>query len=240
MIAWRPEAVGPLGYWHLLLFGGMIPWAGLKAKGRLAARPLPPKKRYFGSVIIQQAVFFAISAWVARDAGIRLFGGYRPTIAHGVVAAAMLAGSVALLRNKWREAVARRSRRLYLITPVDRVDHLLWTGVSLSAGIAEEVTYRGTLFWLLTWLTGSPWAAAALAVLAFGLGHAIQGLRSALLIMGFAAGFHALVWWTGSLYPAILVHFLYDLIAGFSYGRFARETGYPLEPMPPPEPAAAA
>jgi hypothetical protein len=48
-----------------------------------------------------------------------------------------------------------------------------------------------------------------------------------------ALGFQSLVWLSGSLYVAMVVHFAYDAIAGISGGRLAEELGYPLEPLPP-------
>ena len=52
----------------------------------------------------------------------------------------------------------------------------------------------------------------------------------------FAVAFHGLVALTGTLYVAMAVHFLYDVIAGLTYGRLAREYGLPNEPpMPNPD-----
>lgn len=101
----------------------------------------------------------------------------------------------------------------------------MWIALSLSAGIGEELVWRGVLPALIALLTGSLATGIALSILSFALAHAIQGLRSVLAIAGIAAAFHALVFISGSLYPAMLVHFAYDVIAGFTYARFARDLG---------------
>ena len=46
-----------------------------------------------------------------------------------------------------------------------------------------------------------------------------------LAIAAIAAAFHVLVMVSGSLYVAMAVHFIYDVIAGFTYARFARQLG---------------
>ena len=235
-LGFSPGAIGPLGFWYLTLFGGLIPWAAIRTKRRIAARPLPPKKRYFVSVIIQQLIFLAVTLVTAYVLGIEVFRRYRPTVAHLGLSLVMLGAAVAVLRPKWRDQVTRRARRIYLVTPVDRTDHLLWLVISICAGVGEELTYRGVMFWLTVWLTSSIPVAVVFCTVSFAVGHAAQGWRSAAAIGIFALGFHGLVLVTGSLYPAMAVHALYDIIAGFSYGRFGRDTGYPIEPMPPREP----
>jgi len=49
------------------------------------------------------------------------------------------------------------------------------------------------------------------------------------MILLFALGFHALVWLSGSLYVAMVVHIAYDIIAGLTYGRLGKELGYSPE-----------
>ena len=101
----------------------------------------------------------------------------------------------------------------------------MWIALSLSAGIGEELVWRGVLPALIALLSGSLAIGITLSIASFALAHAIQGPRSVLAIAGIAAAFHALVFISGSLYPAMLVHFAYDVVAGFTYARFARELG---------------
>lgn len=101
----------------------------------------------------------------------------------------------------------------------------MWVGLSLSAGIGEELVWRGVLPALVAAVTGSLALGIVLSVISFALAHAIQGIRSVLAIAGIAAAFHALVFISGSLYVAMVVHFVYDVIAGFTYARFAKELG---------------
>ena len=68
--------------------------------------------------------------------------------------------------------------------------------------------------------------AIGLSIISFALAHAIQGMRSVLAIAAIATSFHALFVLSGSLYVGMLVHFVYDVIAGFTYAQLARELGF--------------
>ena len=110
-LGFSPGAIGPLGFWYLTLFGGLIPWAAIRTKRRVAERPLPPKKRYFVSVIIQQLIFLAATLTTAYFLGVEVFGRYRPTVAHLGLSLVMLGAAVAVLQPKGRDQVTRRARR---------------------------------------------------------------------------------------------------------------------------------
>lgn len=97
-------------------------------------------------------------------------------------------------------------------------EKLLFVGVSLSAGVGEELAYRGYAIPLLAGLVGSEWTAAVLSSGVFGFLHAYQGqvgvVRTGLMGMLLAAVFV----WTGSLWPAILAHAAIDLVGGLVIG----------------------
>ena len=103
-----------------------------------------------------------------------------------------------------------------------------WVAVSVGAGLTEEITYRGVLFQLWSRLTPIP-LAVGLCALVFALVHFHSGARSMAIIFVMALVFHAIVWWTGSLYTAIAVHAIYDLAAGIIFMRLMRSVPDPLE-----------
>ena len=94
------------------------------------------------------------------------------------------------------------------------------------------MTYRGVMFAIVAGLTGSPLAAAAVASVVFGVSHVVQGWRSVVIIMGIALALHGLVALSGSLLPAIVIHAVYDAVAGLAYGRMGEEMGYPVDGIP--------
>jgi membrane protease YdiL (CAAX protease family) len=91
----------------------------------------------------------------------------------------------------------------------------------LAASVAEEAAYRGVAMSILWYATGNPYLSAVLCSLAFAVAHAVQGWRSGLTIYLVALVMHGLVWFTSSLVPAMIVHALYDFIAGWAIRREA-------------------
>ena len=232
------DNIGILGVCHLFLFGVLIPSAALRSKQRLASRPLPRRDRAFVAAIVQQIIFAGFSIWVATKQDIELFpvpAVELPAVAVGFV---MLVAAIGFMLPRWKRNVVNRERKIYIFMPRTGAERAFWLALSAAAGAGEEITYRGVLFTLLLRLIGnSPLAALAGAVV-FGLSHLVQGWKTAAIVVLFALSFQSLVYHSGSLYSAIVVHFLYDATAGLMYGYFADRFGYPAEPMPPPEPVA--
>ncbi len=97
------------------------------------------------------------------------------------------------------------------LIPVTTQERLLWTAVAASAGICEEVVFRG---WLLATLHGplslSGTALVVAAAVIFGLAHAYQGVTGVILTALAGAFFCGLYVITGSLLVPILLHILID------------------------------
>ena len=89
--------------------------------------------------------------------------------------------------------------------------------LSLAAGVAEELAYRGYAIPMLAPLLGV-WGAVLLTSVVFGMLHGYQGwlgtLRTGLMGALLAWGFLA----SGSLWPAMVAHTAIDLIAGIALG----------------------
>ena len=90
----------------------------------------------------------------------------------------------------------------------------LWIAVSISAGISEEIAFRGYFQRQFGALTGSKWAGVCLQALLFGVGHGYQGVQAMAKIALFGALFGALAIWRGSLRPGIMAHALGDMLSG--------------------------
>jgi membrane protease YdiL (CAAX protease family) len=94
----------------------------------------------------------------------------------------------------------------------------VFAGLSLSAGIGEELAYRGYALQAMLWLGAGPWGAALLSALPFGALHAYQGaigvLRTA--ILGVILAVPVII--TGSLFPSMAAHALIDLLVGLVFG----------------------
>ena len=85
--------------------------------------------------------------------------------------------------------------------------------VAWTAGICEEILYRGYLPWLFALYTDDL-AAFGVATLVFGLGHAYQGTSGILKTTLVGAVMSLLTWASGSLVPAMVLHVAIDAING--------------------------
>ena len=115
------------------------------------------------------------------------------------------------------DVVARVRARLAGVArllPESRGEWWKFVPLALTAGICEELLFRGFLTWLLAQVLPEFWQAALVQSLAFGLAHAYQGPRGVFLTFMVGAFLTGVVWITGSLWPAMLVHALLDLNAG--------------------------
>ena len=235
--------INPAGWSHLAYFGLLIPI--LVVRGRMKIRntktPLPNRLRHFQATSFALVMFAAISLVVARAEWIELFPRTWPPLPAVLAGVVMLGAAVAIMRPLWRRAVERRTplgaRVLHLCMPANAVERAWWIVVAVLAGISEEITWRGVQTALLSNLTGRLWVAVVSCSISFALGHFNQGWKSAAIIFFFALGFHGLVWLSGSLYVAMVVHMAYDITAGLTYGRLGREFGYSPEIDQSPAPS---
>ena len=106
-------------------------------------------------------------------------------------------------------------------------------GVAFTAGICEEVLYRGFLPWLLAVTMPVP-AAYALAVLVFALGHAYQGVGGMVKTAILGSLMALMTWLGGSLLPAIVLHVAVDLINGRLAYHVLRHVDASAPPEDPP------
>jgi membrane protease YdiL (CAAX protease family) len=99
------------------------------------------------------------------------------------------------------------------LLPATRGERLAFAGLSVVAGLGEEVVFRGYALPVLSGFTGVAGAAVATSV-AFGVLHAYQGgfgvARTAAMGGVLAWGYLA----AGSLWPVVLAHTVIDLLGG--------------------------
>ena len=226
-----PQAfhVGLPGWYHVLVMGVLIPVVVVRNYRRMVGKSLalPNRMRHFRTTAIMLVLLTSLSVIIGRAEWIDLYRFDAARLPQGLAAGAvMYVAAVAAMRPRWRRAVERRARIVHLFMPDTAQERVWWVVVSTLAGVGEEITWRGVQTALLAYLTGSFVAGAMLSAASFGVAHYMQGWKSAAVIAVFALGFQAVVWVSGSLYVAMLVHVLYDITAGLMYGKLGRELGY--------------
>lgn len=115
--------------------------------------------------------------------------------------------ATAPVRN-WRKLLPDFSA----LIPTTTQERLIWAAVAISAGICEEIVFRG---WLLSTLHSAlrldGTALVLVAAALFGLAHSYQGITGMILTAFAGAIFCALYVATGSLLVPIALHILIDL-----------------------------
>ena len=96
------------------------------------------------------------------------------------------------------------------LRPQDSFEVALWIALCVTAGICEEIVFRGYLQRQLGALAHSVTAGIVLQAIVFGFSHGYQGLKSMMMITIYGALFGILAWWRKSLVPGMLAHFWTD------------------------------
>ena len=86
--------------------------------------------------------------------------------------------------------------------------------LTLTAGICEELIFRGYLYKHFAAITGSLLAGLVLQGILFGAAHGYQGPKYMLIIAIYGCLFGLLAQWRRSLRPGMMAHFLQDGIIG--------------------------
>jgi len=106
------------------------------------------------------------------------------------------------------------------LLPKTGLEVAVWLLLSLTAGICEEMIFRGYLQRQFTAWTGNAAAGIALQGIVFGVAHAYQGPKQILVIVVYGCMFGSLAWWRKSLRPGMAAHFLQDGVGGLLLTRF--------------------
>ncbi|HEX5122285.1 MAG TPA: CPBP family intramembrane glutamic endopeptidase [Rhodanobacteraceae bacterium] len=131
-----------------------------------------------------------------------------------LLAAAYARAAVRIIRARGTERIRKvGDPGLEKLLPHTPAELCLWVALSLSAGIGEEVIFRGYLITAFEPLLGV-WGAALCSLVVFTLAHAYQGARWMWIpgVYGFALTLVVLL--SGSLFPAIVLHALVDIGQG--------------------------
>jgi len=149
-------------------------------------------------------------SWLAPGTATSIF---LKGIIFGAAIAIMVPAALALFSERVREKSKKAAKKMSFLIPSTHEERRRWWLVCLTAGICEEVVYRG---FLLNYLHTRPfhltltWALVVASVI-FGIGHSYQGIAGSIAagVLGFVLGVVFL--WTGSLLIPIVAHAIVDL-----------------------------
>lgn len=214
--------------WLALLLVGQ-PAAAILGGGRAVERPAVPRLRqYLGSAVgiaVIGGISVVLSLVTTGDAVAAVTAPLSPRVlgwAGATVAVSALLWLATQYVRKRHGGVPDVYRRML---PRTATEKLAFAGVAALAGSGEELAYRGFCLFQIQRLTGSMGVAVVVTTLAFGLGHAYQGIRGAARTTLIGALLVVPVLVTGSLVPSMLGHFTLDLATGLWGDRLLRAWG---------------
>jgi membrane protease YdiL (CAAX protease family) len=201
----------------------------ISAQHRLVPDPEAlPRIPVYASSIISLWVMALITTLVARAAGYtRAELGIEATgwlSGVGWAAAAVAAGMLVVF-GAYKLDIGRTAI-LDAVIPRTAPEKRVFAGLSITAGICEELVFRGFLILTLTAASGSTTLAVVVSTIVFGWMHTYQGVQGAIgaAILGGILAVPVIV--TGSILPSIVAHAAIDVLAGIVfaptlYGRMA-------------------
>jgi membrane protease YdiL (CAAX protease family) len=214
------------GWVFLVLTCVYLPYMAIRTAIR-ARRPggTPTRWQHLMGVFVAQGMTVFVALVAAESDDVRLFP--RPTITPSSVVAALgfLALSLGTLPMRWNWKPAPEKQRTMWLLPHSTRDLWWWALVALTAGVCEEIVFRGVMLTLWQRVLGSWPGAVAICATVFSVSHFVQGWRAMLVIGLLAVGFHVIVKMSGDLYTAMAIHFVYDLLAGFVLLSLAKRDG---------------
>jgi uncharacterized protein len=218
--------VHPFDHVLLLLFAVVQPVASVISFRRYVARgPDPDRVRlYRRTLALEWSALAVLSAgWMGLGRSGASLGFVAPAGAGFWAGAALVLLLIAVLVQAWRSArrldeAGRRKQisalgKLVHFLPRTGRDYGYFALVSVTAGIVEEVVYRGFLLWYLS-LHLPLWAAVLVSSVIFGAGHSYQGPAAALRTGLAGLAFAILYVVSGSIWLPIVAHAAVDLLQG--------------------------
>ena len=210
---------------------GAIEYRRLKARRakQLAQGLKPDAPEYHWTIAIQwglAAVMICIWLWhgyALRDLGVTtppdrsLWSGWGFIIIAvltlaAVVMQAMQSASVRRSAST-REKIRGQIGSVLDLLPSSRRELHWFYGLSLTAGVCEELLYRGWMLWYVSHAMNM-WIAVPLSAVLFGVAHAYQGVGGIIKtgLVGLVVGLMYAI--SGSLWLPMLLHAAVDVLSG--------------------------
>jgi membrane protease YdiL (CAAX protease family) len=198
---------------------------GLKRIHRriLSGKPDPRVRAYVFSMLQQWTLAAAcIGIWVSNERSWKDLGLAAPTgVGFWIIAVIAALGVVFLIRQgravvrdpELQAQVRAKFGRTEALLPRSPREGAFFDGLSLTAGVCEELLYRGFLTWYFARYISID-AAYLAAPCVFGLGHAYQGPKGILLTAAIGVVMSAMYFVGGSLWVPMAFHAYFDVHNG--------------------------
>jgi hypothetical protein len=209
--------------WPLL--GYMIMSVGQEGKPEMGFAGMDPISQiYLPTIIIEWLVFLLVLLVLKRGKeNLSTVGFSRLTLANlGIGLGFLLTANIILFGLAYFLQFFHLTvpKEIAFILPRTKTERLFWVILSITAGICEEIGFRGYVLTKLNLFLNNWYLTVAISSISFGLGHFYQGIGGIILTGIYGFLFCLLFIWRKSLIPGIFAHSLQDLTALFAMSRF--------------------
>jgi len=230
LASWRHTAILVALFVALAAVGAIFqgaPGGGAKAPAASGAEASPAAAHprlaplYLSLIAAEWGLCLYVLRGSRRPGGSRLRdlamgSGWTPRrIASDILLALALWGGWSVVQTAWtRLSGPDASGAVAGLLPRRLEEIALWVALSISAGIAEEIVFRGYFQAQFEALTGRRWVALLMQAALFGVAHGYQGFEACSKIALYGLLFGAVAMWRKSLRPGIIAHAWTDIAAG--------------------------
>jgi membrane protease YdiL (CAAX protease family) len=130
------------------------------------------------------------------------------------IAASAILAAIGVLLHLAHFSVPEKT--LSQLAPVNALELTLWILLSISAGICEELVFRGYLLQQFASIGGQLWIGVLASSLLFGVAHGYEGVAGIIAITAYGAMFCTLAILRGSLRPGMMAHAWHDIFSGIA------------------------
>jgi len=204
----KVESVGSTGHGsRLLLYGGtfitqliliIIIWLGIRSRGVRMRDVIGGEWKTVEAFLLDigiAAIFWFVSLML-------LFG---LRVAFGLI-------DIHNLAKSQQDAI----KLLAPLAPHSYLEAAFWVALAVSAGLFEEIIFRGYLQRQFSAFAGDAFLGVVVSGIVFGLAHGYQGWRWMIVIAAFGMLFGILAYFRKSLRPGMMAHAFQDSIAGIA------------------------
>lgn len=226
IVTQSPRSIAP--WWHTVLL--IVPVLVFSLLGSIRPAHHALNSHHIAQYLVTLAwewILAALVLWGVRMRRVplrQLLGMRRATLRDWrddfILAAAFWIASVAVLTAVGvifkLTHLATPQKTLAQLAPQNALELLLWVVLSISAGMCEELVFRGYLLQQFARASHSIWTGVAISSLLFGIAHGYEGASGMIAITIYGALFCMLTIKRGSLRPGMMAHAWHDIFSGIA------------------------
>jgi uncharacterized protein len=209
----------------LLIQAALVAFGFWLQRGTGSESVLPQKRNVFPlylSVIALEWGLVATIRGAANDRGISLWeiiggrwSGWKDVVRDVLLCVPFVIVWELAARGMHRLLGPDQAKSITTMLPQGAIEVVLWIAVSITAGICEEIIFRGYFQRQFAAYTGSVAAGVLLQAVVFGLGHSYQGLKQMVLISGLGVLYGCFAVWRRNLRANMIAHAWTDIWNGW-------------------------